>query len=155
MEIKQETDIHGGVNSEKTKTNIRDILQNNLQIHIDTSARGNRSLSQPIQNAFKENGCRTEVSPQSLPNKRVDVCYNSIPVEIDIGSKRTAVLTNLLTLQEEYNQGYIDESVLIVPENKEDWGGKSWFKTREWAKNEIDKYASVFDIPIWLIGVSP
>lgn len=41
-----------------------------------------------------------------------------------------------------------------MPENKEDWGGKSWFKTREWNKNDIDKYETVSDIPMWLIGLS-
>lgn len=155
MEIKQETTIGGGVQSEEIKQGVRDVLQNNIQIYTDSSTSGNRSLSQPIQDAFENNGYNTEVSPQSLPNKRVDVYYDNVPIEIDIGSKRTAVLTNLLTLQEEFNQGYIDEAILIVPENKEDWGGKSWFKTREWAKEEIAKYGSVFDLPIWLVGVSP
>ncbi|OYR50046.1 BglII/BstYI family type II restriction endonuclease [Halorubrum sp. Ea8] len=155
MKIKQETSISGGVQNEEAKQNVRNILRDDIQIHTGSSASGNRSLSQPIQDAFQSNGHRTEVSPQSLPNKRVDVYHGNIPIEIDIGSKRTAVLTNLLTLQEEYSQGYIDESILIVPENKEDWGGKSWFKTREWAKKEISKYESVFDIPIWLVGVSP
>lgn len=155
MEIKKETNLGKGVRSDEVKDGVRDILQNDISINLDTSGGGDRSLSKPIQHAFRERGHPTEVPPQKLSNKRVDVYFDDVPIEIDIGSKRTAVLTNLLTLQVEYEEGYIDEAVLIVPENKSDWGGKSWFKTRGWAKEEIDKYRSVIDLPIWLIGVSP
>lgn len=155
MKIEQESSLGDGIQDIETKQNIRDILRNEIQIHTDTSTSGDRSLSQPIQDAFEDSGCRTEVNPKSLPNKRVDVYYRGIPVEIDIGSKRTAVLTNLLTLQVEYEEGHIDEAVLIVPESKDDWGGKSWFKTREWAVTEIEKYDTVIDLPLWILGVSP
>lgn len=155
MEIKQETHLGGGVQNEKVIEDVRHILREDIQIKIDESGSGDRSLSQPIQDAFKFNGCRTEVRPQSLPNKRVDVYYDGIPIEIDIGSKRTAVLTNLLTLQVEYEEGHIQEAILIVPETKDDWGGKQWFKTRDWAVSEIEKYSSVIDLPIWVLGVSP
>ena len=155
MKIEGESNLSGGVQDDDAKTVIRDILRNDIEIQTDTSAKGNRSLSQPIQDAFSSKGCQTEVSPQSLPNKRVDVYYENIPIEIDIGSKRTAVLTNLLTLQVEYEEEYIDGAVLIVPENKKNWGNKQWFKTRDWAETEIEKYGSVIDLPIWIIGVSP
>jgi len=155
MEIKNETSLGRGVRNEEVKRDVRDILQNDISINLDASGGGDRSLSKPIQHAFRDRGHPTEVHPESLPNKRVDVYFDGVPIEIDIGSKRTAVLTNLLTLQVEYEQGYIDEAILIVPENKSDWGGKSWFKTRGWAKREINKYRSVIDLPIWLIGVSP
>ncbi|RLM72576.1 hypothetical protein [Halorubrum sp. Atlit-26R] len=155
MEIKEETSLGGGVRDEEVKGRVRGILQKDISINLDTSDRGDRSLSKPIQRAFRDRGHPTEVRPKTLPNKRVDVYFDGTPIEIDIGSKRTAVLTNLLTLQVEYEQGYINEAILIVPENKSDWGGKSWFKTRGWAKQEISKYRSVIDLPIWLIGVSP
>ena len=155
MEIKNETSLGRGVHNEEVKRDVRDILQNDISINLDASGGGDRSLSKPIQHAFRDRGHPTEVHPKSLPNKRVDVYFDGVPIEIDIGSKRTAVLTNLLTLQVEYEQRYIDEAILIVPENKSDWGGKSWFKTRGWAKREINKYRSVIDLPIWLIGVSP
>lgn len=155
MKIKQETHLAGGVQDKEVLEDVRHILREDIQIEIDTTSSGDRSLSQPIQDAFKSNGCRTEVRPQSLPNKRVDVYYDEIPIEIDIGSKRTAVLTNLLTLQVEYEEGHIQEAILIVPETKEDWGDKQWFKTRDWAVNEINKYSSVIDLPIWVLGVSP
>lgn len=155
MEIGQETTLGGGVQSEETKRNVRDILQSDIPIQTDTSTGGNRTLSQPIQNAFKNNGWQTEVNPKSLPSKRVDVYRDGVPIEIDIGSKRTAVLTNLLTLQVEYEEGHIDAAVLIVPENKVEWGNKSWFKTRESVASELDKYRTVIDLPIWIIGVSP
>lgn len=155
MKIKGESNLSGGVQDGDAKRAIRDILRNDIEIHIDTSIKGDRSLSQPIQDAFSSKGYQTEVSPRSLPNKRVDVYYDDIPIEIDIGSKRTAVLTNLLTLQVEYEEGHIDGAILIVPENKEDWGDKRWFKTRDWAETEIEKYGSVINLPIWIVGVSP
>lgn len=155
MKIGGESNLSGGVQNADAKRAIRDILRNDIHIQTDTSVKGDRSLSQPIQDAFSSKGCPTEVRPESLPNKRVDVYYEGIPIEIDIGSKRTAVLTNLLTLQVEYEEGYIDEAILIVPENKEDWGNKQWFKTRDWAETEIEKYGSVINLPIWILGVSP
>lgn len=155
MEIKKETSLGKGVRDEKVKEEVRDILQNDISIDLDTSGGGDRSLSKPIQNAFRDRSYPTEVPPKTLSNKRVDVYVDGVPIEIDIGSKRTAVLTNLLTLQVEYEQGHINGAILIVPENKSDWGGKSWFKTRGWAKREINKYRTVIDLPIWLIGVSP
>lgn len=69
MKIEQETNLAGGVQDTEIKRAIRDILRNDIRIQIDTSVKGDRSLSQPIQDAFESNGCRTEVSPQSLPNK--------------------------------------------------------------------------------------
>lgn len=155
MEIENETSLGEGVRDEEVKQGVRDILQNDISINLDTSGGGDRSLSKPIQDAFRDRGHSTEVRPKTLSNKRVDVYFDDVPIEIDIGSKRTAVLTNLLTLQVEYEQEYIDEAILIVPENKSDWGGKSWFKTRGWAEREISKYRTVIGLPIWLIGVSP
>lgn len=155
MRVEQETEFGDVVYGEAVRQGVREILEEDISIEVGGSGSGQRSLSKPIQDAFENEGHETEVRPQALPNKQVDVYYDGIPMEIDIGSKRTAILTNLLTLQVEYEQGHVDGTILVVPENKEKWGGKSWFKTREYTEREIGKYRSVIDLPIWLIGVSP
>ncbi|MDB2225674.1 hypothetical protein PM023_13440 [Halorubrum ezzemoulense] len=96
MEIKKETSLGKGVRDEEMKEGVRNILQNDISIDLDTSGGGDRSLSKPIQNAFGDRGHSTEVRPKTLPNKRVDVYFGGVPIEIDIGSKRTAVLTAVL-----------------------------------------------------------
>ena len=83
MEIKNETSLGRGVRNEEVKRDVRDILQNDISINLDASGGGDRSLSKPIQHAFRDRGHPTEVHPKSLPNKRVDVYFDGVPIEIE------------------------------------------------------------------------
>lgn len=123
-----------------------------IDINLESDA-GQRSLSNPIQQAFVEQNWEKEVPVKAISSLKYDLFRNKIPIEIELSHKRV-VYADLFKFLADFSEKEIEAGVFIVAEDPMDFGN-SWHNNRASTMKKVQAIEDNYFVPLWVIGISP